>query len=177
MAAPAYDQLPRRQRPMSPLNPAITARSQGFGWPLGVSNWNTPKVTESNSIEAWICPIECFCDVAPQLPGFQSTIDPFVSKHQDQQIVPGISLSPSGQATVDPALTNVLIDIAIKIDDMSKFPVDVEHVLAAIVLAARSGTIETDMDISSDSDALISALAEHVETVFERFGGKVGLDD
>ena len=40
---------------------------------------------------------------------------------QDQQLVPGISLSTSGQATVDPALTEVLIDIAIKIDDLSRF--------------------------------------------------------
>ena len=96
---------------------------------------------------------------------------------QDQQLVPGISLSTSGQATVDPALTEVLIDIAIKIDDLSRFPVDVEHVLAAIVLAVRSGSIGTDTEISSDNDTLISALAEKVETVFEKFGGKVGTDD
>ena len=97
--------------------------------------------------------------------------------HQDQQLVPGISLSTSGEATVDPALTDVLIDIAIKIDDLSKFPVDVEHVLAAIVLAVRSGSIAADTEISSDNDTLVSALAEKVETVFEKFGGKVGMDD
>ena len=97
--------------------------------------------------------------------------------HQDQQLVPGISLSTSGQATVDPALTEVLIDIAIKIDDSSRFPVDVEHVLAAIVLAVRSGSIGTDTEISSDNDTLMSALAEKVEIVFEKFGGKVGTDD
>ena len=95
----------------------------------------------------------------------------------DHQLVPGISLSTSGQATVDPALTEVLIDIAIKIDDLSRFPVDVEHVLAAIVLAVRSGSIGTDTDISSDNDTLMSALAEKVEIVFEKFGGKVGRDD
>lgn len=96
---------------------------------------------------------------------------------QDQQLVPGISLSTSGQATVDPALTEVLIDIAIKIDDLSRFPVDVEHVLAAIVLDVRSGAIGTDTEISADNDTLISALAEKVETVFEKFGGKVGRED
>jgi hypothetical protein len=100
-----------------------------------------------------------------------------VNDNQDQQIVPGISLSASGQATVDPALTEVLIDIAIKIDDMSKFPVDVEHVLAAIVMAARNGSIAADTTLSSDNDPLISALAKNVETVFEKFGGKVGKDD
>lgn len=55
---------------------------------------------------------------------------------QDQGNIPGISLSPSGQVTVDPTLTEILIDIAIKIDDSLKFPVDVEHVLAAIVMDA-----------------------------------------
>ena len=100
-----------------------------------------------------------------------------MNDNQDQQIVPGISLSTSGQATVDPALTEVLIDIAIKIDDMSKFPVDVEHVLAAIVLAARSGSIAADTELSSDNEPLISTLAKHVETVFEKFDGKVGKDD
>jgi hypothetical protein len=97
--------------------------------------------------------------------------------NQNQQIIPGISLSSTGQATVDPSLTEALIDIAIKIDDLSKFPVDVEHVLAAIVLAARSGAIQRDTKLSSDDEALSSVLAEHVETVFEKFGGKVGEDD
>ena len=97
--------------------------------------------------------------------------------NQNQQIIPGISLSKSGQATVEPALTNCLIDIAIKIDDDSQHPVDVEHVLAAIILAARNGSIATDTDLSSDNDFLISILAEHVETVFKKFDGKVGADD
>ena len=60
-----------------------------------------------------------------------------MKENPNQQFIPGISLSKSGLATVDPALTDVLIDIAIKIDDMSKHPVDVEHVLAAIILAAK----------------------------------------
>ena len=97
--------------------------------------------------------------------------------NQDQQIVPGILLSSSGQATVDPALTNELIEIAIKIDDNSKHPVDVEHVLAAIVLAAQSGAIDPTTVLSTDDDPLISVLADHVETVFEKFGGRVGADD
>ena len=100
-----------------------------------------------------------------------------MNENNDQQIVPGIMLSQSGQASVDPELTEALIDIAIKIDDMSKFPVDVEHVLAAIVLASHSETIQTDTEILSDNDVLISVLAKHVETVFEKFGGKVGKDD
>ena len=59
----------------------------------------------------------------------------------DQQIAPGISVTSSGQATVDPTLADVLFDLAIKLEERTNHPVDVEHVLAAIVLAARKGEL------------------------------------
>lgn len=94
-----------------------------------------------------------------------------------EQIIPGISLSLQGQATVDPSLTKHLIDLAIRIDDDSKFPVDVEHVLAAIILAAKQGALSNSTDLSQIDDAMVGNLAEHVDTVFKTFGGKVGADD
>ena len=100
-----------------------------------------------------------------------------MNNNSNQQIVQGISLSSSGQASVDPQLTNVLIDIAIKIDDDSKFPVDVEHVLAALVLASRAGEIDSATDLANADAKLLSIMALHVETVFQKFGGKVGADD
>ena len=96
---------------------------------------------------------------------------------QPKQIVPGISLSQSGQATVDPGLTDVLIDLAIKIDDSSKHPVDVEHVLAALILSVQCGAVDPTVNLSSANESLISVLTDKVETVFEKFDGKVGLDD
>ena len=100
-----------------------------------------------------------------------------MNSNPSQQIVQGISLSDSGQATVEPRLTETLIDLAIKIDDDSKFPVDVEHVLAAIVFAAHAGEVNTATDLTSSDAELVSILAPHVETVFQKFGGKVGSDD
>ena len=35
----------------------------------------------------------------------------------DEQVVPGISISPSGQATVDSSLENVLFDLAMKLEE------------------------------------------------------------
>ena len=52
----------------------------------------------------------------------------------EQQVVPGISISSSGQATVDPSLTEVLFDLALKLEEPTNHPVDVQHVLAAIVI-------------------------------------------
>ena len=77
----------------------------------------------------------------------------------DQQIVPGISISSSGQATVDPTLADVLFDLAIMLEEPTNLPVDVEHVLAAIVLAARKGELDSNTPLSSDDPALAEVLS------------------
>ena len=94
-----------------------------------------------------------------------------------QQIVPGISVTPTGQATVDPSLADVLFELAIKLEGPTNLPVDVEHVLAAIVLAARNGELDANTPLSSDDPALAELLVNHVNTVFADYGGKIGKDD
>ena len=96
---------------------------------------------------------------------------------QDQQIVPGITVTPSGHATVDPSLRDVLLDLAIKLEEPTNLPVDIEHVLAAIVLAARKGQIDTNAPLASDDPAVADILAIHIKTVFAEYGGEVGEDD
>ena len=100
-----------------------------------------------------------------------------VSDSSDQQIVPGISVTSSGQATVDPSLADVLFDLAIKLEEPTNLPVDVEHVLAAIVLAARKGELDPNTPLSSDDPALAIVLADHVKAVFADYDGKVGMED
>ncbi len=95
----------------------------------------------------------------------------------DQQIIPGISLSPTGQATVDPALTNVLFDLGVQLEEITNLPVDVEHVLAAIVLAARNGQLNQFPRLSSSDLVLQEVLADHVGAIFTKYDGKVGSDD
>ncbi len=96
---------------------------------------------------------------------------------EDEQVVPGISISPSGQATVDSSLANVLFDLAIKLEEPTQLPVDVEHILAAIVMAARQGELDTNTRLSSEDPALAAVLMNHVKTVFAEYDGKVGMDD
>ena len=95
----------------------------------------------------------------------------------EQQVVPGISIFSSGQATVDPSLTDVLFDLALKLEEPTNHPVDVQHVLAAIVLAGRNGELDPDIKLSSDDQALVAALIPHVNSVFEKYGGEVGNED
>ena len=95
----------------------------------------------------------------------------------EQQIVPGSSISVSGQATVDPTLVDVLFDLAVKLEEPTNHPVDVQHVLAAIVLAARSRELDPDTQLSSDDQALATVLTPHVKTVFANYDGKLGMED
>jgi len=95
----------------------------------------------------------------------------------DKQIVPGISISAAGQATVAPELANVLFDLAIMLEAPTNLPVDVEHVLAAIVLAARQGELDSDAPLSASDPKLENILARHVKTIFAKYDGKVGRDD
>jgi hypothetical protein len=94
-----------------------------------------------------------------------------------QQIVPGISVFSSGQATVDPSLAEVLFDLALQLEGPTDLPVDVEHVVAAIVFAARKGELAPDTAIRSNDPALAGILESHVKTIFADYGGKVGRDD
>ncbi len=95
----------------------------------------------------------------------------------DQQIIPGIFISPTGQAIVDPTLADVVFDLAIQLEEIVKLPVDVEHVVAAIVLAARNGDLNQNTRLSSNDPALKEVLVDQVNTLFKRYDGKVGMDD
>ena len=95
----------------------------------------------------------------------------------DQQIVPGLSVSATGQATVDPSIADVLFDLAIKLEETTALPVDVQHVVAALVLTARNGELDPRAPLSSDDLVLSAVLAAQLKTVFAVYGGNVGKDD
>ena len=100
----------------------------------------------------------------------------WIAKYETQKNAPKAS-EMLLNTDVEPDLTEVLIDLAIKIDDDSKFPVDVEHVLAAIVFANQAGEVDSTTELAEADEKIVSILASHVETVFQKFDGKVGRDD
>ncbi len=100
-----------------------------------------------------------------------------MSNSGEQQIVPGISISASGQATVAPSLADVLFDLAVKLEEPTSHPVDVQHVLAAVVLAVRNGDLTPGTKLSAEDLMLVEVLAPHVKTVFDKYDGRLGLDD
>ena len=93
------------------------------------------------------------------------------------QIVPGLSVSKTGQATVDSSIADVLFELAVKLEKTTGLPVDVQHVVAALVLATRSGQRDPQQPLSCDDSELAAVLKVQLKTVFDVYGGNVGTDD
>ncbi|MCH2179835.1 MAG: hypothetical protein MK106_13625 [Mariniblastus sp.] len=96
---------------------------------------------------------------------------------EDQIIVNGIHLSPSGEATVSATVTQSLIDLAIFMEEHSRFPLDVEHVLAGIIMARREGRLPATTQLCSDNAQLIEVLTPLVDRIFQETGGNITKDD
>ena len=93
------------------------------------------------------------------------------------QVAEGVLISPGGEVSVDEGLTETLLDLAEALEGRTGRPVDVEHVVAAVVLANRAGNIGSDRRLRTGDDLLLMALAPHVEAVFAKYGGVVAEDD
>lgn len=95
----------------------------------------------------------------------------------ERQIVPGIRIDAQGQASVEACLNDVLFDLALKLEEVTNLPVDVQHVVAALVLAERRRDIAATHVISANDGVLVSVLTGYVKLVFEMYGGEVGNED
>ena len=92
-------------------------------------------------------------------------------------VAEGVLISADGEVSVDEGLTETLLDLAEALEERTGRPVDVEHVVAAVVLANRAGNIGSEKRLRTGDDLLLMALAPHVETVFAKYGGRVAEDD
>jgi len=90
-----------------------------------------------------------------------------------QTIVPGISLDDSGQAIIDRQMGQRLITLAIALEDHTPHPVDVQHVVAAIIYAARDGRLALGEPLPEQNPELLRLLAAHVNRLFAEHGGNV----
>ena len=88
-------------------------------------------------------------------------------------IVKGIRMTPEGEVSVDPKVDEVLFDLAIALQGPDDTPVDVEHVVAALILASHKGEVPNDYELRERDKALQAILKPHVRTIFNRYGGQV----
>lgn len=89
------------------------------------------------------------------------------------KIVKGITMTPAGEVTVDPKLDDPLCDLAIAFQGPDDRPVDVEHVVAALILASREGKVPADYELKERDKPLQAILRPHINTIFNRYGGQV----
>jgi len=97
--------------------------------------------------------------------------------NRSQPIVPGLWISASGEATIDPSIKDTLLDLATILEEPTGLPVDIEHVVAAIVLAARNKEIHANAILSAADSDLIETLTPHIKSVFAIYGGVLNKDD
>ncbi|MDG1874044.1 MAG: hypothetical protein P8J27_09035 [Mariniblastus sp.] len=91
-----------------------------------------------------------------------------------KQVAPGIRISKKGEATIDPKVANVLFDLAIKLEEPTDLPVDVEHVMAAVVMLSREGRWDPQVALDANDEDLVRLLLPKVKMIFSQFGGKIG---
>lgn len=86
--------------------------------------------------------------------------------HSERQIVPGLSISSSGKTKLDPTTRDTIVDLAIDLEKETNLPVTIDHVVAAIRLAARKNRLPPNKPIRSGDSALVGILMPHLKTVF-----------
>lgn len=91
-------------------------------------------------------------------------------------IAQGIRLDEAGQVSVDADVGRVLFDLAIELENVVPHPVDVQHVLAAIVLAERDGHVNDQTAISSSNEMLRGWVQTYLPVVIEQYGDQLGAD-
>ena len=97
-----------------------------------------------------------------------------MSKADDTRvIVQGIRMTPAGEVSVDPKVDDALFDLAVALQGPDDLPVDVEHVVAALIFASRQGQIPNEYQLRERDKALQAILKPHIRTIFQRFGGQV----
>ncbi|MDA7858718.1 hypothetical protein N9B22_01490 [bacterium] len=96
---------------------------------------------------------------------------------REEEILPGVFINSAGEATISKEMGDVLFALALELEEPAGFPVDVEHVLAAMVMAVRCGELDPGQALVGSDPQLVMQLLPHVKTVFRDFGGVVGKDD
>ena len=91
-------------------------------------------------------------------------------------ILPGIESDESGRVSVDSVAGKLLFDLAVESEDAIPDPVDVEHVLAALILAVREKglAVKSKEEMVPSNPILLAATREFLPIVFARFGSGLG---
>jgi len=92
----------------------------------------------------------------------------------ERMIVLGVRLDETGHVSVDAEVGRALFDLAIDLEDATPHPVDVQHVLAAIVLAEKDGLVNDQTRVLRDDESLRGIISQYLPFVFQQYGDQLG---
>ncbi len=62
-------------------------------------------------------------------------------------------------------------------EERTNLPVDVQHIIGAVVMGSQTGEIDRDQSLDIENDSLLQTIEKYVRVLFADFEGKVGEDD
>lgn len=96
-----------------------------------------------------------------------------MAKRSPEQIVVGVTIDRQGVVSVEEGFQQTLCDVALAIQECTPHAVDVEHVLAALVMAVRDGKLLRNSELKSSDGEQNSILSRYVNVLFERYAGEI----
>ena len=91
-----------------------------------------------------------------------------VMRRQRQQILPGIHVGRSGEATIDVTLREVLQQLAQHFEDTLGTSIDVQRVVSAIIIACREGKLNRKSRLTAIDPSLRTIIEEQLRLAMER---------
>ena len=96
-----------------------------------------------------------------------------MAKRPPEKIVEGITIDRKGTVAVAEGLQQALCAIALDLQDHLPHAVDVEHVLAALVMAVRDGKVSRNQSLPTMGASEITVLQRYINVLFEKYGGDI----
>lgn len=107
---------------------------------------------------------------------YRSAVPP--TPEGSQPLIVGMAVDPAtGQLNVDGALVEPLLDLAESLGELTGLPVDVEHVVGAVLLACRAGDLGPATELAPHDLNQRSLLVEPVREIFRTYDGGLGAED
>lgn len=83
-------------------------------------------------------------------------------------------LDDQGQAIIRRDMQEVLLDLSLALEDQTGMPVDVQHVVASLVLAVRDEKLRRDAELHGSDQDLINILCPLAKQIFQDHGDLLG---
>ena len=99
-----------------------------------------------------------------------------MGKRVAEEIVGGVTIDRKGTVVVAEGMQQVLCDLALQLQDQTPHAVDVEHVVAALVMAVRDGKLKRNSCLDEFRESEIDTLQRYIDVLFQRYGADIATE-